>query len=514
MTVNPAHPAYFHFMKATLIFLALCPALQAKDWPMWGGTPSRNMVADAKNLPLEINPGTINPENEEVDLAATKNVLWVAKLGSQTYGNPVVGGGKVLVGTNNESPRDPSQEGDRGNLMCFDEKTGGFLWQLIIPKLGAGKVSDWEFVGLCSSPAIVGDKAYVITNRAEIMCLDLNGMANGNDGPFKDEAKYMTADPAKPVIIGDQHADIIWSFDMREELGTFPHNVSSCSPLVVNGVVYTATSNGMDWSHTNIPAPLAPALVAVDAQTGKLLGEEISGVTERVLHASWSSPALAKVSDREILLWGGGDGFAYGFDPKPVRNEEEDLDVLKELWKHDCNPEEYRKKDGNPVKYATFRGPSEVIGTFVFEDGLAYVVIGQDPEHGDGVGMLSCFEPATGKLVWTHKEIGRSISTPSVKDGLIYIAEYDGDLHCLDAKTGKPHWVHETQSRIWGSTLVADGKVFLPTEDGDLHILATGKEKKVLSTVNFGAPVYSSPIVANDVLFVATMTHLYAIGTK
>lgn len=501
-------------MKATLLLLALCPALKAKDWPMWGGTPNRNMVADAKNLPSEINPGTINPENETVDLTEAKNVLWVAKLGSQTYGNPVVGSGKVLVGTNNESPRDPSQKGDRGNLMCFDEKTGEFVWQLIVPKLGAGKVSDWEFVGLCSSPAIVGDKAYVITNRAEIMCLDLNGMANGNDGPFKDEAKYMTADPANPVTIGDKHADIIWSFDMREELGVFPHNVSSCSPLVVDGVVYTATSNGMDWSHTNIPAPLAPALVAVDAKTGKLLGEEMSGVTENVLHASWSSPTLTKVDDKEILLWGGGDGFAYGFDPKPLHNEEEDLDVFKELWKIDANPPEYREKDGEPVKYATFRGPSEVIGTFVVEDGLAYVVIGQDPEHGDGVGMLTCLDPATGKPVWTYKEIGRSISTPSVKDGLIYIAEYDGDLHCLDAKTGKVHWVHETQSRIWGSTIVADGKVFLPTEDGDLHILATGNEKNVLSTINFGAPIYSSPIVANDVLFVATMTHLYAIGTK
>lgn len=501
-------------MKPSLLLLALCPALHANDWPMWGGTATRNMVADAKNLPYEINPGTIDPETETIDLSEAKNVLWTAKLGSQTYGNPVVGSGKVLVGTNNESPRDPSQKGDRGNLMCFDEKTGSFLWQLIVPKLGAGKVSDWEFVGLCSSPAIEGDKAYLITNRAEIMCLDLNGMANGNDGPFKDEAKYMTADAASPITIGNQHADIIWSFDMREELGTFPHNVSSCSPLVHNGVVYTATSNGMDWSHTNIPAPLAPALVAVDAKTGKLAGEEMSGVTERVLHASWSSPTLAKVNNKEILLWGGGDGYAYGFDPKPVHNKEEELDVLKELWKVDCNPPEYREKDGQPIKYATYRGPSEVIGTFVVEDGLSYVVIGQDPEHGDGVGVLNCIDPTTGKIVWSFKDIGRSISTPSVKDGLVYIAEYDGDLHCLDAKTGEHHWVHETQSRIWGSTIVADGKVFLPTEDGDLHILATGPEKKVLSTVNFGAPIYSSPIIANDVLYVATMTHLYAIGTK
>jgi translation initiation factor 6 (eIF-6) len=45
-------------------------------------------------------------------------------------------------------------------------------------------------------------------------------------------------------------------------------------------------------------------------------------------------------------------------------------------------------------------------------------------------------------------------------------------------------------------------------------MLAADKEKKVLGTINFGAPIYSSPIVANNILYVATMTHLYAIGTK
>lgn len=501
-------------MRLPIFLLALTSTIHAKDWPMWGGTTSRNMVAESTGIPTEINPGEINSVNETIDLSAAKNILWTAKLGSQTYGNPVVANGKILVGTNNESPRDAKQVGDRGNLFCFDEKTGEFLWQLIIPKLGAGKVSDWEFVGLCSSPAIVGDKVYLITNRGEIACLDLNGMANGNDGSYQDEAKYMTADPMKPVVLGEKHADILWLYDMREELGVFPHNVSSCSPMVINGVVYTATSNGMDWSHTNIPSPLAPSLIAVDATTGKLLGEDLTGVSERVLHASWSSPAMGKVGGKDMLIWGGGDGYAFGFDPKPVRNEDEELDVFKELWRYDCNPLDYRTREGVQIKYATYRGPSEVIGTTVIADGLVYAAIGQDPEHGDGVGMLSCINPATGKPAWTYKEIGRSISTASVKDGLIYIAEYDGDLHCLDAKTGKAHWVHETQSRIWGSTLVADGKVLLPTEDGDLHILAAAKEKKVLNTVNFGAPVYSSPIVANNILYIATMTHLYAIGTK
>ena len=500
-------------MKTPFLLLALTPALLANDWPMWGGTADRNMVGKANNLPTEINAGEIDPETEEVDLSSAKNVLWAAKLGSQTYGNTTVADGKVYVGTNNESPRDPKQQGDRGVMMVFDEKTGKFLWQLIIPKLGAGKVSDWEYVGLCSSPVIQGKKAWVVTNRGEIVCLDTEGMTNGNDGPFKDESKYMTPKDGEPVEVSGEHADILWIYDMREELGIFPHNVSSCSPVIVDGILYTATSNGVDWSHTNIPAPLAPSLVALDAEKGTLIGEEISGVSERVLHASWSSPAFGKLGGKDRVVWGGGDGFVYAYEPKPVMDKDEGFEILKEVWRYDANPPEYRKKDGEPIKYATFKGPSEVIGTTVIHNDHVYAIIGQDPEHGDGVGMLSCLD-AEGKPVWTFKDVGRSISTVSVTDGLVYAAEYDGDLHCLDAKTGKSYWKHETFSRIWGSTLVADGKVFLPTEDGEVHVLTAGKEKKELGLYEFGAPIYSSPVVANDVLYIATMTHLYAIGTK
>ena len=55
---------------------------------------------------------------------------------------------------------------------------------------------------------------------------------------------------------------------------------------------------------------------------------------------------------------------------------------------------------------------------------------------------------------------------------------------------------HVFQSRIWGSTLVADGKVYIGIEDGDLVTLKAGKEKKLLAQIDFGAPLYSSAIVA------------------
>src|ERR1051326_3580721 len=96
------------FLSAGICFLA--PATSASepgtgDWPMWGGTPDRNMVSSMKGLPTDW------------DIKTKKNVKWVAKLGSQSYGNPVVAGGMVFVGTNNELVRDPKQPGDRGVLM-------------------------------------------------------------------------------------------------------------------------------------------------------------------------------------------------------------------------------------------------------------------------------------------------------------------------------------------------------------------------------------------------------------
>ena len=487
---------------------------KGSDWPMWGRTPDRNMIGEAKNLPVNVEPGDYVSGTDDIDPSTTENVLWVAKLGSQAYGNVTVAGGKVFAGTNNESPRDPKQLGDRGVLMAFNEDTGEFEWQLLIPKLGAGKVSDWEYVGLCSSPAIEGNKVYVVTNRGEAVCLDLNGLANGNDGPFQDEANYMSAD-GNPVELSKGHADILWIYDMREELGVFPHNVSSCSPLVVGDLLYVSTSNGVDWSHNNIPAPFSPALVALNKTTGELVGEEASQVSERVLHASWSSPAYGDINGTPLIIWGGGDGICYGFEPKPVVGSE-GYEILNEVFRYDANPPEYRMKEGKPIKYATYPGPSEIISTVVVHDNKAFALIGQDPEHGDGVGMLSAIDASmkgdiTGKAIWTYKDIGRTVSTPSIYNGMIFVAEYDGDIHCLDLDTGKVNWVHATDSRIWGSTLVADGKVYLPNEDGQLVVLAATKEKEELATVEFFTPIYSSPVVAKDVLYVATQTHLYAL---
>ena len=120
---------------AMLLELAAPSSLPAADQPQWGQQGSRNMVSAEKGLPAWFDPGQRDPDTGRIDPQSTKNVKWTAPLGNITYGSPIVAGGRVFVGTNNNAPRDPRLPGDRGVLMCFDEATGELIWQLNLPKL-------------------------------------------------------------------------------------------------------------------------------------------------------------------------------------------------------------------------------------------------------------------------------------------------------------------------------------------------------------------------------------------
>jgi outer membrane protein assembly factor BamB len=451
-----------------------------KDWPMWGGSPDRNMVSDATGLPTDW------------DVKTGRNIKWVAELGSQSYGNPVVANGVVLAGTNNEAMRDPKQTGDRGVLMAFRESDGEFLWQATFEKLSSGRANDWPFQGIASSPLVIGEVAYFVSNRGVVHAVDIRGFHDGeNDGPTKTEK-----------LQGKQDVDVIWEFDMMEQVGAFPHNLANSSPVFYENMLYVSTANGQDESHVNIPSPKAPAIIALDRVTGELLWEDGSP-GDRVLHGQWSTPAVGNIGGVVQVVHGQGDGWVRGYEWKSG----------KKLWEFDTNP-----KDSVWPKTR-----NEVIATPVIYENVVYIANGQDPEHGEGVGHLYAIDATKrGDItksgqIWhydgaTDREaIRRSISTASIKDGIIYYPDFSGFLHALDLKTGKRLWKHDMFAAMWSSTMVADGKVYLGDEDGDVAIMQHGREFKLINEVNMGSSVYSTVVTANGVMYIMTRNQLFAI---
>ena len=514
-------------------------SLGNRDWPLFGGTVQRNLV----NLQESGLPATWS-----VEQGKEKNLVWSVALGSKAYGGPVVSGGKIYIGTNNDFPRDPKVAGDRGILLCLDQATGELIWQSVHDKLPAGRVNDWPREGICSSPVVEGKRIWYISNRCEVICADAAGMTDGNNDGVQDEK-----------LTGPKDADILWRVDMIGQLNVFPHNLATCSPLIVGDTLFVITSNGVDEGHINIPQPGAPSFLAMDKNTGKVLWSsnlpsaslvearkkggndvDIKKLVDEgklLMHGQWSNPVYAEPNGKAMIIFPGGDGWIYSFAPN----------TGELLWKFDCNPKKSEYKLGGKGTRNDF------VSTPVVWENKLYIGVGQDPEHDKGVGHLWCiditktpenaakdlspkgdnFDPkspdnAGSALVWHYgglaKEddyernyyFGRTMSTVAVHDGLLYTSEYDGWVHCIDARTGKKYWDHDMGADTWSSTYWVDGRILIGNEAGKLHQFAHGKEKKLLGVVDMKAKIRATPVATNGRVFMITENpcRLFCVGAK
>ncbi len=359
----------------------------------------------------------------------------------------------------------------------------------------------------------------------------------------------------KRIAPADKHeADTVWRFDMMKQLNVSQHNMCSCSVTGIGDLLFVNTSNGVDESQVDLPAPNAPSFIALDKRTGELIWADNSP-GDMILHGQWSSPAAAVIGGVPQVIFAGGDGWVYGFRADRGTKGKPEL-----LWKFDGNPKETKWVPGGSGTR------NNIIATPVIHDSKVFVAMGQDPEHGDGQGQLWCIDPTrrgdvspqlavkandhsqilprnrfqavdpekgeaaidnpNSAVVWHFAKsdrngdgkfdfeevMHRSLGTVAIKDGLLFIADFSGLFHCIDAKTGKPHWSYDMLAAAWGSPLIVDNHVYIGDEDGDLCIFNLSAEPhEPIAEIYMGQSVFSSPIVANRVLYIANMTQVFAI---
>ena len=464
--------------------------IPSSDWRMYGGHLKRNFANPlAKGLP------------ETWSVRTGTNVAYSIQLGSRAYGGPVMSDGRILIGTNNEFPRDPAIQGDKGVMMCFNENDGEFIWQIVHDKLKAGRVWDWPQQGICSTPCIEDGRFYYIGNRCEVICGDL------------------------------KTSKILWKLDLIGELNVFPHNIATCSPMIVGDTLFLVTSNGVDAAHRSVPAEDSPSFLALNKKNGEVLwASNLPSKSNRnIMHGQWSNPTYAEPDGKPQVIFPGGDGWIYSFTLNG-----------KLLWKFDCNPKDAVYKLGG-------RGTAnDFIGTPVIYKDKLYIAVGQDPEHDTGVGHLYCIDitkvptredkdvsptlvtsltpeltekpnpesaqvwhyggavtPGKPSATFETYYFGRSMSTCAIMDDILYITELGGHVHCLDANTGKLYWTENMFSNTWASPYVADGKVFIGNDDGIMYVFKHGKEMELIDEIEHadGTKLRTTPVAANGRLY-------------
>lgn len=449
-------------------------------WPMWGGKPDRNAVCNAEGIPTTW------------DLDEQKNIRWVARLGSYTYGGPVIADGKILVATNNALEWRPHSKGDKGCVLCLDLSSGELLWQATHDKLPSGSVNDWPEQGVASTPYVDGDRVYYVSNRCELVCADMHGFLDGeNDGPFKSEKHTEKQD-----------ADFIWILDMIGQLGVFPHNLAACSPTGAGDLVFVCTANGVGESHETPPAPHAPSFIAVDKRTGRVAWKR-NDPGSHIMHGQWSSPAYGLLKGQPQAVFGGGDGWCYAFSPTDGAP----------LWKCDLNPKDATWEMGG------LGTKTSIVSTPVIAENMVFLAVGDDPESASGGGHLYAIDGTKrGDItkvgnVWHvgGEDFGRTIASVVVADGLLYAVDLDGFLSCLDVKTGRRYWRYDMEAAVWASPCIIGGRVMLGNVDGDLVVLQHGRTLKELARNDMHNAIYTTPAGVDGVLYVATQRTLVAI---
>jgi outer membrane protein assembly factor BamB len=126
----------------------------------------------------------------------------------------------------------------------------------------------------------------------------------------------------------------------------------------------------------------------------------------------------------------------------------------------------------------------------------------------DGIYALNA---ESGKLKWKFQ--ASSTSSPTVKDGLLYVGSWDHNIYALDADTGDLKWKFKTDDTVESSPAVADGIVYIGSRDSHTYALDAYNGQLVWKFQAAGY-IWTSPAIANGILYIASTSELYALNVE
>lgn len=369
-------------------------------------------------------------------------------------------------------------------------------------------------------------------------------------------------------------ADVVWSLDMMKDLGVAQHNMGTCSPTAWKDTLFVCSSNGVDFEHKRVAAPFAPSFLALDKRSGAVRWADRSP-GDNILHGQWSCPAAGVLGGVPQVIFGGGDGWLYSFHAEEW-DDGEPYGRPRLLWRFDCNPKgalysvSGRSTRNHIMAVPVIHGGLVYVG--VGEDpehgeGNGHLWCIDPTRRGDVSPQLVVHRDAprqplphkrlqavaaekgeiaidnpNSAVVWHYSEFDwngdgriadfeermhRTISSVAIKHNLLVIADFSGLVHCLDAKRGHTHWTCDVFAATWSSPLIVGDKIYIADEVGKVSIFGLSADPdRAMSRAADGtrAPLhvlefpdsitYATPVVADNVLYIATKTELFAIRAE
>jgi outer membrane protein assembly factor BamB len=334
-------------------------------------------------------------------------LAWKAEIGRGLASIAVSGGAAYTLG----------HQGGSNVVWCLDAEDGGVRWTFRYPEA----LMDWQFEGgPCSTPLVSGGRVYAVGRSATVHCLD--------------------AATGRPV----------WEANLKTLTGLKPGNWGvNGSPLLAGG---------------HLVLNFGTAGIALDPLDGRQ--RWLTGPDEN----TYTSPIPGRWKGREALFVAGSERLAI-VDPGEGQIR----------W---SRPFHVSFKAGDPV-----RTPGGVFFPSV-ESGGAYVRL---PEDG---------EP---ELAWTQASLGAITGTPVLVGrhlyGVLGSNNGKGALTCFEPETGKVLWSRSGFG--WGSLLAAGDRLLVLSEKGEVSVVRASPEKAVVlgRFQALGGKCWSAPAFSEGHLF-------------
>ncbi|MBT6957417.1 MAG: PQQ-binding-like beta-propeller repeat protein, partial [Opitutae bacterium] len=115
--------------------------------------------------------------------------------------------------------------------------------------------------------------------------------------------------------------------------------------------------------------------------------------------------------------------------------------------------------------------------------------------------------------LWRVSKLRPATASPTVANGKIYNVNGAGVLSCISPDEGKTLWQLRLKGPFSGSPVAAGKHLYYFNEAGLGQVIdSSGKEGKIVSKVDLGETILSTPAISNGALFVRSDEHLWKLN--
>lgn len=434
------------------------------------------------------------PDESTVPVRLDEKPRWRTAIDAG-HSTPVIVGDRIFLTTF-------SGEQQTLSTVALDRITGQRVWSANAP------VARIEEVHRVSNPAsatvaVRGNRIFVFFGSYGLLCYDWDGQLiwSRSLGPFQDEFGASSS----PILSGDL---LFLNEDHDTNNALFAFDQASGQP------VWQVPRNEFTRSYAT------PILATVDGEQQVIVAGAltVTGYEAATGQRRWWIHGLARIvnptpivhGDRLFLAtWspGGDVGERIAMHDWATAAEQFDENQDGQIRRDELIP--------GPVLTRFFRIDIDQDGGLDQLEWEKHADVFQRAQNSvmavklGGRGDLS-----SSNVLWTYQKGVPYVSSPLYHDGVLFLVKDGGILTTLNAETGEVMKQGRLKGRgsYYASPYFADGKVYLASEMGVVTVVRAAGDWEILAHHDFEEPIYGSPTVNDDNLFIRTASALYCFA--